>query len=595
MSYDNKTDITIRSAKTENKKIGNAATLILQSISQYPDQIALINGNISLSYTAFKQHVASVQQQLMQAGIGRGDVVGLLLRRDQWLIPSMVAVLASGATFVPLDFTYPLPRLEQYVDVAKPTLLISHPSNTILAQQLHKNTIYPILSEVSDIVCLEMQDDELAYILFTSGSTGLPKGVSIGHNALCNFFTSITDRLGIQTSQVFLAHTTVAFDISILELLLPLTVGGTVLLAQNEEINEIEHILPLIVKSHFVQATPSLWKILLAAGWQPDASVTILSGGEALPLTLATKINQTCRQLWNLYGPTETTIWTSCEQVKQNATFISIGEPLANTQLHILDDKLQQCEQGELYISGLGLAQGYYGNPEGTAKAFFVHPQTGIRLYRSGDRVRIREHGKLEWLGRGDDEVKIRGNRIGVKEIEHELEKIPGVIGAVVAAKSFEGHGDDMLTAYVISQTVLLKISLEQALREKLPAYMVPDQFVVLPDFPLLPNGKLDRKSLPNPTRNNTLHHQINSVQHALSDKHYQMIVNTICEVFSITLGQSKFDETSSFFDLGGNSALAVISAGMISSKLKKKISVALITAAESPIVLAEKILQISE
>ncbi|MFJ5429146.1 non-ribosomal peptide synthetase [Pectobacterium actinidiae] len=590
MSGDN-TNMTAGNVCRRNRETANAVEQILHAFAHHADKTALINAQFAVNYTEFERLVVSVQQSLMTSGVKRGDVIGLLLCRDQWLVPSMVAALAMGVTFVPLDPAYPLSRLQQYVEVARPTLLLSHPDNGALARELHDSVIYPERGAEGSWVCLDMQQHDIAYILFTSGSTGQPKGVSIGHEALGNFLSAIGKRLHMQASEVFLAHTTVAFDISILELLYPLTLGGTVLLASNSDVNEIDRLLPLIARSHFVQATPSLWKILLATGWRPNASVTILSGGEALPLPVARKLNQTCRRLWNLYGPTEATIWTSCECVEKDAAFISIGEPLENTQLHVLDEDLQPATEGQLYLSGVGLALGYYGNTEGTASAFFPHPDSGIRIYRSGDRVRMHPQGKLEWLGRGDGEIKIRGNRIGVKEIEHALENLPGIAGAVVAAKPFAGHGDDMLTAYVISQNSLSKAELEQALHKVLPAYMVPDLFVVLATFPLHPNGKFDRKSLPEPTWDNTLHHETHDGLSVHRNARFNAVVAIICDVFSTTLGQADFHETANFFDLGGNSVLAVISAGMIGARLEKKVPVSLIAALESPKAIAEKIL----
>jgi len=570
----------------------NVASSMFQSFSLIPEKIAMINGNAEMSYAAFEHRVASIQQQLIEAGIVQGDVVGLLLHRDQWLIPSMIATFAMGATFVPLDSTYPRHRLERYVDVAKPKIILAHPKARHLANQLHKNVLSPTLGTTKSVLCAEVKNDDIAYILFTSGSTGQPKGVSISHGSLGNFLVSIAERLEVKPNHVFLAHTTIAFDISILELLLPLSVGGTVILANNEEVSDIEGIIPLIEKCHFVQATPSLWKILWATGWRPSPLTTVLSGGEALPISLATNLNKTCKRLWNLYGPTEATIWTSCECVDKNALAISIGVPLENTDLHVLDEDLRPSNRGELYISGKGLAQGYYGNEEGTSKAFIIHPHTGIRLYRSGDSVHILEDGKIEWQSRGEGEIKIRGNRIGVKEIESALENINDVSGAIVGAHAFEGHGDDMLTAYIVSQVPQSKISLENSLRKNLPEYMIPDIFMVLPNIPLQPNGKLDKKSLPIPNRNNTLQNSENKVQSVPIDSESQAIVNVICEVFATMLGQAKFNETSSFFDLGGNSALAVISAAMIGAKIEKKLPVIFIVKLETPNAIATKILQ---
>lgn len=580
------------SNKTAESVIGNASDLILESIVNLPKKQAIINCGSNIDYEELGRLVVTVQQQFIQSGVGRGDVVGLLLSRDRWLIPAMIAALTLGITFVPLDPTYPQARLERYVDVAKPKIIFANAAQSELAHTLHKFVIHTSeRNENAKIIHEVMNSDDIAYILFTSGSTGQPKGVSISHQALRNFLVGINEQLEIKSSNVFLAHTTVAFDISILELLLPLSVGGTVLLANNDEVKTIEGILPLVDKCDFVQATPSLWKILLATGWQPSPSLTLLSGGEALPLGLARKLTQTSRRLWNLYGPTEATIWTSCECVEHDAEFISIGKPISNMHLFVMNEELEPCEEGELFISGVGLANGYYGNVEATNKVFISHPATGKRLYRSGDRVRLREQGKIEWLGRGDAEIKIRGNRIGVGEIEIEIENISGITGAVVTGRPFEGHGDDILTAYIVSQAALTKSLLVNQLSNRLPAYMVPDAFVILSEFPLQPNGKFDKKSLPDPNWSNTLHNLSSIDVPTCVSERQKELATTISDVFATTLGRSTFEVTSSFFDLGGNSALAVISAGIISAKLSRKVPVSLIVSGGSPNAIANKIL----
>lgn len=269
-----------------------------------------------------------------------------------------------------------------------------------------------------------------------------------------------------------------------------------------------------------------------------------------------------------------------------------IGEPLRNTYLHVLDDTLQPCSQGDLCISGAGLAQEYLGDPDATAAAFRRHPDTGTLIYRSGDKVRMHEGGVLEWIGCGEAELKIRGNRIGSREVERELESINGLDAAVVAARGFEGRGEDMLAAYIVVSRPFSKEELNLMLSRHLPEYMIPDLYVVLPEFPLLPNGKFDRSNLPVPSRSNTL----SSEKRVLASlpvspaslAEHRLRVEQICQVFAQLLGRDHFDEHDDFFDLGGNSALVVIAAGLLSVKLKSKVSGAIVLESRTPTRMAE-------
>lgn len=565
---------------------------ILQTVEKVPHDVAVVCADETLTYLELAQRSASVQALLTAAGVGRNDTVGIMLSRGLWLIPSMIGAMATGAGFLPLDSHYPLSRLKHYVDVCGPTVILADNSSIDLALQLCSKVIVPRLEGEQTLEVEEMSSSELAYVLFTSGSTGVPKGVAVGHGALANFFVAMGERLNPSSDDVMLAHTTVAFDISILEFFLLLTQGGTVLLATHEESRSTEHLIKLLGRTTIAQATPSLWKILLANGWSPGATQTILSGGEALHVVLAKELSLTARCLWNLYGPTEATIWTSCHRVAAADRFVSIGEPLRNTYLHVLDEALQPCSQGDLYISGAGLAQEYLGDPGATAAAFRRHPDTGILIYRSGDRVRMHEGGVLEWIGRGEAELKIRGNRIGSREVERELESINGLDAAVVAARSFEGQGEDMLAAYIVVSRSFSKEELNLMLSQHLPAHMIPDLYIVLPGFPLLPNGKFDRSNLPVPSRSNIL----SSEKRVLvplpvapaSLAEHRLRLEQICQVFAQLLGREHFDEHDDFFDQGGNSALVVMAAGLLSVKLKSKVSGAIVLESRTPTRIAE-------
>ncbi|MYV72257.1 AMP-binding protein, partial [Streptomyces sp. SID2131] len=349
---------------------------------------------------------------------------------------------------------------------------------------------------------------DLAYTLFTSGSTGDPKGVEISHGALADFLTGIGGRLRVTADDTVLAHTTVAFDISLLELLLPLTVGATVVLASRETAADPYRLAELASGVSVAQATPSLWRLLLGTGWTPHAGLTVLSGGEALSPATAERLHEPARALWNLYGPTEATIWAAAHRVGSVGAFLPLGEPLPHMELHVLDEELNPCaagSTGELYLSGTGLARGYAGRPDLTREVFVDHPATGTRLYRTGDEVRLHADGAVEWLGRTDAQVKVRGHRIEPAEIERVLERIDGVTAAVVVAARFEGRGEPRLTAYLVGDAVPGKSRLDALVAAALPAYMVPDAYVDLDVLPLTDNGKVARAKLPPPTRDSIL------------------------------------------------------------------------------------------
>ncbi|MFC7585035.1 amino acid adenylation domain-containing protein [Nonomuraea antimicrobica] len=386
--------------------------------------------------------------------------------------------------------------------------------------------------------------DDLAYVIYTSGSTGRPKGVEIEHRSLVNLLLSMRDDLGAGPGVRWLALTSPSFDISALELLLPLVCGGHVVIAGPGEAADA-HALVRLAAEHdvtHVQATPSGWQAMLDAGF--DRPVTALVGGEALPPALATALRERTGQLWNVYGPTETTIWSTRDRVDDGPGPVTIGRPLGNTRVYVLDERLAPVPVGvwgELFVAGSGVARGYRARPELTAERFPPDPYgvPGSRMYRTGDRVRWRADGRLEFLGRADGQVKLRGHRIELGEVEAVLESHPAVRRAVAAVV------DGTLVAYVVGETEGLT---EHAARS-LPAVMVPSTLVRLDELPLTPNGKLDRKALPAPERATGRGRPPRTAAERL-------VARTFAEVLGLEPARLGADDD--FFALGGHSLLAV-------------------------------------
>ena len=352
--------------------------------------------------------------------------------------------------------------------------------------------------------CADASPADPAYVIFTSGSTGTPKGVEVPHRALTNFLLSMQASPGFSAEDTIVAVTTVSFDIAVLELLLPLVAGGRVVIASRDDVKGGFGLVDLIASSGatMLQATPSLWRILLEAGFRPRSGLKMLCGGEPLPRDLADALVATGGELWNMYGPTETTVWSSMAKVGTGP--IVIGEPIANTQLHILDqrDQVQPIGiPGQLHIGGNGLANGYFDRPDLTQNAFVeiaLARRGTSRLYRTGDLAVRRADGSIDLLGRIDQQVKLRGFRIELGEIEAAIRAVPGVTDAAVALRSVAGKDPRLVGYYVLAENSRLATSdLSERLTHALPDYMVPTAWKQLDRLPMTPNGKLDRKALP--------------------------------------------------------------------------------------------------
>ncbi|MEL7311444.1 MAG: amino acid adenylation domain-containing protein [Pseudomonadota bacterium] len=541
------------------------------------DASAVVCGSEVVSYATLHTQVDRLAWCLAsEHGIGPGSIVGLYLLRDTDLLTAMLAVAKTGATYLPLDPGFPEARLAFMVEDTDAQLVIC---NTDLPQSIDRPRIdlrsdwHAIESATtSEPFVSRVDPDGAAYIIYTSGSTGKPKGVSVGHRALANFLNTMAHEPGIHAGDRLLAVTTLSFDISMLELLLPLTVGATVVVATQDESSDGHRLIELI-ETHDInvmQATPATWRLLLGLDWQGKRELKVLCGGEALPPDLVETLLPRVGELWNMYGPTETTIWSSCKQIKDAGELITIGTPIANTQLHILNPALQLQPvgvPGELYIGGDGLADGYHNRDELTKERFIDHPEYG-RIYRTGDRARLLGNGEVQHLGRLDDQIKLRGYRIELGEIEAALNAINGVSQA--AARVFDaGQGDSRLLGYFVSEaeSPVSVASIRKGLRKRLPGYMVPSNLIELDSIPLTPNGKVDRNALPSLER---LTQQAGQKSELESESQIQM-----AKIWAELIGTDDIGPDDNFFQLGGHSLLVIkavqLASGRFGTQLRPK------------------------
>ncbi|MEV6235280.1 amino acid adenylation domain-containing protein [Lentzea sp. NPDC051838] len=468
---------------------------------------------------------------LVQKGIGRGDVVGVLLPRSAHVVEALLGVWLTGAAYLPLDPAFPEQRLRAMVADSHAKLVI-HTTEDLTG---------------ADETLPEVTGDDRAYVMYTSGSTGRPKGVLVQHSAVLNLLDSMTGAWGLTQDDTVVAVTTLSFDISVLELFGPLLRGAQLVVASADQASDPVLLAELINRSGatVVQATPSTWRMLLDSGAQLPRGLRAWCGGEALPADVAKALLAAGLVVGNQYGPTETTIWSTVDSVT-DPDAIGLGRPIANTDVLILDDALRPVPVGvlgEVCLGGAGVAHGYHGRPGLTADRFVPSPVApGQRMYRTGDLARITQDGVLRFEGRRDAQVKIRGHRIEPGEVEARLTDHPDVAEAVVTAR------DDRLVAYVVGPANADE--LRAHLRESLPEYMVPSVFVELDHVPHTPNGKVDRAALPDPAATTTSEQRTGP-----RTPEEQALHEIWADVLDLRPEQiSVFD---SFFDLGGHSMLA--------------------------------------
>jgi amino acid adenylation domain-containing protein len=531
------------------------------------DKIAIACNGEQLSYRKLEERSNCLAHELIARGIKPNTPVAVCLERSVNLVVALVAVMKAGGAYIPVDPTYPKERLGAMLDAV---VVISHTSTDLPLgsfELIHLDTDWPAILQRSSLnPNVQLNPEDLAYIIYTSGSTGLPKGVEIPHRALSNFISSIQRVVDWSSEEVLLAVTTVSFDIAGLELYLPLTTGAQVVLATREMTLDGFLLAETLVTANItvMQATPATWRMLLSIGWTGSAGLKALCGGESFPSDLAKDLLARGSIVWNLYGPTETTIWSTAHRIEIEEDLIPIGRPIDNTKIYILDawgHPVAVGVIGELFIGGFGLAKGYRNRTDLTAERFIVHPQFN-RLYRTGDLARYRPDGVIECMGRVDHQVKVRGFRIELGEIETHLSRLPGM-ERVIAWLSNDGKGDARIVAHYMAKQNFTASELRAYLEEKLPLYMIPSAFMALEDFPLTPNGKIDRKALPEPKEFSRPQKAYVAPSNDLERK--------IAEIYAQILKVESLSIDDNFFDLGGHSLLLVKIHGKLQELLSCK------------------------
>ena len=562
-----------------------AHRLFEAQVDRTPDAIAVRFQDQKLTYRDLNSRANRLAHHLVSLGAGTEVLVAICVERSLDLVIAMLAAMKSGGAYLPLDPSHPPERRDAILHDSGAKILITDQAVSQDMRAAGACAVVSLENEWKNIarqsdanLAVVVRPDGLAYVIYTSGSTGRPKGVQVEHCNVTNFLFAMRKRPGLLASDVLLAVTTVAFDIAGLELWLPLTAGASVIIASRDETTDAYRLMNILERSNvtLMQGTPATWQMLLAAGWTGNPRLKVLCGGESVAGSLADELLARCGSVWNMYGPTETTIWSSVHQAKAGeAAVVPIGRPIGNTTMYVLDRNMQPVPigaRGELYIGGAGVARGYLGAPQHTAERFVADPfstEADSRLYRTGDSVRQRRDGTLEFLGRVDRQTKIRGYRIEPAEIESVLRQYPGLQQAAVMVR--DHSGEKQLVAYLVpshkdhgrapqsdatrgpqsapatSNDNFGQAELARFLREKLPDYMVPSAFVVLDALPVTPNGKLDWKAFPAPD------YRVQEIALILPRDATE---TRLARIWEEVLDVHPVGVTDSFFELGGHSVL---------------------------------------
>lgn len=533
--------------------------LIHEKASLYPDKVALRFRDYVITYHKLNNSVNQFTRLLADYGIKQGCIVGLAVDRSPEMVIVLLAIIKSGATYVPLDPEYPQARIEFMLEDTKAGFLITeekygnrfrYEGKMILMQDLLRQVQqYPTSSPEIDI-----DMDNLVYVLFTSGSTGKPKGAQITQRGLVNFLVEMQYEPGLDENDRVLALTTISFDISGLELYLPLITGAEIILTDAQTSKDTRLLMEIVRKEEVtvMQATPATWRMMLES-WEERLPIKVLIGGEALSKRLAERLLEKCDSLWNMYGPTETTVWATYKRIYADDEIITVGRPICNMQVYILDTYLRQVPDGtvgEIFMGGVGVGKGYLNRPQLTAELFMDDPFSdipGARMYKTGDLGRIINGGEIQCLGRIDHQVKIRGYRIELGEIEHTLGTQKGIKDVVVLPK------DERLVAYVVLEKDQHPrfAQWQQALRTTLPEYMIPSNFVTLPAFPLSPNGKVDRNAL------EAMRQEMEKANRVYIAPRTEQ-ETLLADIWSELLEVDQVGIRDDFFELGGTSVVAM-------------------------------------
>ena len=555
--------------------------LVSAQVALRREVIAVEGDSGSLTYDGVDRLSNRIARHLVALGVRPGSRVAVCVSRTPRMAAAVLAVLKAGAAYVPLDPEYPRDRLDFMLEDCGAAAIVTERSIAPVLPAAGGPRLYlddddgPVTRESDAPLPPLAVPESVAYVIYTSGSTGRPKGVMVPHRAMVNLLATIARAPGISADDVLLSVTTLAFDIAGLELFLPLIAGARVVIAAREETLDGARLRLRLVRSGatILQATPATWRMLLDAGWDGQPQVRMITGGEAIGRSFADALMERAPVLWNLYGPTETTIYSSGEQVPDDGSPITIGRPVGNTTVYVLDDAARMVPpglKGELYIGGIGLAHGYLNRPDLTAERFLPDPFSsvpGARMYRTGDVARLTATGRIEYLGRADFQIKLRGFRIELAEIEAVLAQIDGVADAIAAVRT-DGPDEPRLVGYIRPRdgASVNLADVRAHLREKLPIYMVPAHLVTVTAWPRTPNGKIDRKALPAPAGDTPSQADYVAPQSEAERK--------IAEIWTAVLRVERVGVNDNFFDLGGHSLLIVSLQGKLSAAFGREVKV---------------------
>jgi len=539
--------------------------LLQPSMITNSTRVAVESRDESLTYGELDARANSIAAELGNRGVTAGELVGISMQRSPDMLATILGIHRAGAAFLPLDPGFPVSRLDYMIsDSGTKLVLVDY----FAAQRLNELTSPVDKLDVEDIAASKLRADmapvgkeenPLAYVLYTSGSTGAPKGVAVGHKSVVNFLQTMREKPGLTSDDRLVAVTTLGFDISVLELLLPLLVGARVILADATEQTDGRELAKLLSSSRasVCQATPSTWRMLLDSGWDAPEGFKVLCGGEALSRNLADRLLANGAEVWNMYGPTETTVWSTCARITADAP-IHIGRPIANTTTYILDDTLEPVPLGivgELYIGGGGLALGYLNRPELNEDRFVADPfatQPGAKMYRTGDEVFVDVEGNIHWLRRKDNQIKLRGFRIELGEIENVVGQHPSVQQCVVLLTDNDDT-EKQIIAFVTNKKgkPFSAMELRRHTLKSLPHYMTPHNFVQLEEMPLTPNGKVDSNAL----MSTVSFGRQSSAEYVEPEDGFE---GQLAEIWKDVLRVDQISRFDNFFELGGDSLSAV-------------------------------------
>ena len=540
--------------------------LVKRQVERTPDAVAIVSESRQISYRELDERSDIIARQLIALGASRHRPVAVCLERAAELPIALLSVLKSGSCYVPLDPQDARQRLTTIVGECQPVAMIvdqffAAPAGTESTPLVYLDCI-PEFSSGVDYGAAVVEPDQLAYIIYTSGTTGKPKGVMISHGALSSLLQSIMRKPGFSSSDRMLAVAPISFDIATMDMFLPLVAGGTLVVADRYLAADPSRLAAMLEKFAItvLQATPSVWRLLASSGWQGKRDLKMISGGETLPRDLANQLLHLGGELWNCYGPTETTIYSSVLRIQSEEGIVPLGPPIADTTFYVLDPAGQLLPPGvpgELYIGGVGVGAGYLKRPQITQQRFLTDPYSPLPdacMFRSGDLVRLLNDREFEIFGRLDHQVKLRGYRIEPEEIESVLRAYPGIDNALAALRD-TGPGEPHLIAYItVGQHVELR-DLRKHLAQWLPSYMVPSQLVVIEAMPLTSSGKIDRQAL---LVSDSAIAALPAFDGPKGKEAETALEEKLLSIFRDVLKNREIGVTDSFFDYGGYSVLTV-------------------------------------